>query len=284
MSNHCEGCDGTNCEGCANAEQQQQEEMRKVREQADMIKNVIVVMSGKGGVGKSTVAVNLAVSLSLAGKDVGILDVDVHGPSVPKLLKIQDADIKSDGEKILPAEVGNLKVMSVGLVTADRDEAIIWRGPLKYNIIKQFIGDVRWGNLDYLIIDCPPGTGDEVLSVIQLLGTVRGAVVVTTPQDIATYDVKKSISFCRKLNVEVLGVVENMSGFVCPHCGEVTEIFKSGGGEQMAKEMGVKFLGKIPLDPDIASSSDDGTPYVFRFTKAPTAKIIEEVFKPILEL
>ena len=284
MSDHCEGCDGTNCEGCANAEQKMQEEMRKVREQADMIKNVIVVMSGKGGVGKSTVAVNLAVSLSLAGKDVGILDVDVHGPSVPKLLKIQDADIKSDGEKIIPAEVGNLKVMSVGLVTADRDEAIIWRGPLKYNIIKQFIGDVRWGNLDYLIIDCPPGTGDEVLSVIQLLGTVRGAVVVTTPQDIATYDVKKSISFCRKLNVEVLGVVENMSGFVCPHCGEVTEIFKSGGGEQMAKEMGVKFLGKIPLDPDIASSSDDGTPYVFRFTKAPTAKIIEKVFKPILEL
>ncbi|MBP5738392.1 MAG: P-loop NTPase, partial [Abditibacteriota bacterium] len=195
MADHCEGCSGENCEGCANAAQQMEEEMKKVREQADMIKNVIVVMSGKGGVGKSTVAVNLAVSLSLAGKDVGILDVDVHGPSVPKLLKIQDADIKSDGEKIIPAEVGNLKVMSVGLVTADRDEAIIWRGPLKYNIIKQFIGDVRWGNLDYLIIDCPPGTGDEVLSVIQLLGNVRGALVVTTHQDIATYDVRKSVSF-----------------------------------------------------------------------------------------
>lgn len=241
-------------------------------------------MSGKGGVGKSTVATNLAVSLSLAGKDVGLLDVDIHGPSIPKLLNLQDTDIISDGKKIQPAMVGTLKVMSVGLVTEDRNEAIIWRGPMKYNIIKQFIADVNWGELDYLIIDCPPGTGDEVLSVVQLLGNVDGAVIVTTPQDLATYDVKKSINFCKKLEIRIIGVIENMSGFVCPCCSTKTDIFKSGGGEKMAKEMNVPMLGKLPIDPNIALSADDGKPYVFHFAKTETAKIFEEMIKPILLL
>jgi Mrp family chromosome partitioning ATPase len=227
------------------------------------IRHKIIVLSGKGGVGKSTVAVNLAVSLAAKGMKVGLLDVDIHGPSVPKLLGL-DGVMASGGEdkKIYPVKYSdNLIVMSVGFLMADADEAVVWRGPLKYGIIKQFLSDVVWGDLDYLIVDSPPGTGDEPLSVCQLIENPDGAVIVTTPQDIALADVRKSITFCRQLKMDVIGVIENMSTFICPHCGKSTDIFKTGGGESMAENMGVNFLGKIPLEALIVHSGDGGTPF-----------------------
>ncbi|MDO9541428.1 MAG: Mrp/NBP35 family ATP-binding protein, partial [Kiritimatiellia bacterium] len=205
-----------------------------MQERLEQIKHKIIVLSGKGGVGKSTVAVNVAVSLTLAGKRVGLLDVDIHGPSIPKMLDLEDTRISVRDEIMLPVEKDGLKVMSIGFLLQNRDDAVIWRGPMKMGVIKQFLKDVDWGELDYLVIDSPPGTGDEPLSVCQLVKNADGAVIVTTPQDVATNDVRKSINFCRQLNLPVLGVVENMSGFVCPKCGELTAIFKTGGGERMA--------------------------------------------------
>ncbi len=259
-------------------------EQEALEKRLQLIRHKVLVMSGKGGVGKSTVSANLAISLALAGKKVGLLDVDIHGPSIPKMLKLDDAAIQVKDGVIQPAEKAGLKVMSIGFLLENRDDALIWRGPMKMSVIKQFLKDVDWGELDYLIIDSPPGTGDEPLSVCQLAAPVDGAVVVTTPQDVATADVRKSINFCRQLKLTVLGVVENMSGFVCPKCGEVTDIFKTGGGERMATEMGVPFLGRIPIDPAIGLSCDDGKPFVYHYARTETAKAFERVIAPILAL
>ena len=251
------------------------------------ITHKIVVLSGKGGVGKSTVAVNLAVSLGLAGNKVGILDVDIHGPSVPKMLHLEEHRLEGDGQKLIPAQVGNIKAISIGFLLQGADDAVIWRGPRKAGLIKQFVEEVNWGDLDYLIVDCPPGTGDEPMSVIQALGNADGAVVVTTPQDVALVDVRKSISFCQQLGLPVLGVIENMSGFVCPHCGEVADIFKSGGGEKMAGQMSVPFLGRVPLDPLVVTAGDAGTPYVYTYAKSSAAQAFEPIvagLKDTLEL
>ena len=249
------------------------------------IRHKILVMSGKGGVGKSTVAANLAISLALQGRKVGLLDVDIHGPSIPKMLHLEDAEIgANEAGWIQPVELAGVKLMSIGLLLRDRDAAVIWRGPLKMGAIKQFLEEVEWGELDYLIIDSPPGTGDEPLSVCQLAAPLDGAVIVTTPQDVATADVRRSISFCRQLDLRVLGVVENMSGFACPHCGTVTDIFKSGGGERMAESMGVPFLGRIPIDPAIGVSCDDGKPFVYHYNKTETAKAFARITEPILAL
>ncbi|HCE43990.1 MAG TPA: ATP-binding protein [Lentisphaeria bacterium] len=247
------------------------------------IRHKIIVLSGKGGVGKSTFAANLAVSLSMAGKKVGLLDVDIHGPSIPKMLKLDDSRIGATDGAIHPVDKGGMKVLSIGFLLRDRDDAVIWRGPMKANVIKQFLMDVEWGELDYLVIDSPPGTGDEPLSVCQLLKNPDGAVVVTTPQDVAVADVRKSINFCRQLEIPVLGVVENMSGFVCPKCGELTQIFKTGGGELMAKEMKVPFLGRIPVDPAIGEACDSGNPFIY-YSKTETAKAFERAIEPILAL
>jgi ATP-binding protein involved in chromosome partitioning len=227
------------------------------------IKHKLLVLSGKGGVGKSTVAVNLALALAARGRATGILDIDIHGPSIPKLLGIEGEKLRgTEDGKILPLACnGNLKALSVGFMLGSPDDAVVWRGPLKYGIIKQFLKDAAWGVLDYLVIDSPPGTGDEPLSACQLIENPDGAVIVTTPQDVALIDVRKSITFCRLLNMPVLGVVENMSGFACPHCGQVTDIFKSGGGERMASEMGVPFLGRIPIEPRIAAGADAGSAF-----------------------
>ncbi len=240
------------------------EEARELQETLSKIKHTFVVLSGKGGVGKSTVAVNLAVTLSERGLAVGLLDVDVHGPSIPTMLGIANEHPVADGNgKMIPIVYkDSMKVISIGFLLQKSEDAVIWRGPLKYGVIKQFIKDVAWGELDYLIIDSPPGTGDEPLSVCQLIGSADGALVVTTPQDVALVDVRKSITFCRKLNMPVAGVIENMSGFICPHCGKRVDIFKSGGGKRMAEEMGVPFLGSIPIDVAIASTSDSGKPFV----------------------
>lgn len=258
--------------------QKQAEDDARLRGRMRKIQKKIVVLSGKGGVGKSTVATNIAVSLSVTGRKVGLLDVDVHGPSVPYLLGIHDRRLMSDGEQLEPVHLNeNLAVMSVGFLLENRDSAVIWRGPMKYNVIKQFLRDVNWGELDFLVVDSPPGTGDEPLSVIQLMEDPTGAIIVTTPQDVALNDVRKSITFCRQLNLPVLGVVENMSGFVCPHCGTKTDIFKVGGGRAMALEMGVPFLGSIPLNASIAAVSDEGRPCVGASGDGDISRVFEDI-------
>jgi len=226
------------------------------------IKRKVFVLSGKGGVGKSTVAVNLAVALSSAGKRVGILDVDIHGPSVPRMLGLQDSRMQAQGDAMIPIELGSLKVVSIAFLLASPDQAVIWRGPMKMGVIKQFLKDVAWGELDYLVIDCPPGTGDEPLSIAQLIPNADGAVIVTTPQEVALADVRKCVDFCRRIELPVLGVIENMSGFTCPKCGEVVNIFKQGGGEKMAADSNVPFLGSVPIDPTVVESGDAGRPCV----------------------
>jgi len=247
------------------------------------IRKKILVLSGKGGVGKSTVAVNLAVAFVRAGRTAGLLDVDIHGPSIPTMLGLEAAPVRELGGELLPVEVGGLKVLSLGFFLQNPDDAVIWRGPLKMKAIQQFLKDVAWGDLDVLVIDSPPGTGDEPLSVCQLLGAVDGAVVVTTPQKVAAVDVRKSISFCRKVGVPVLGVIENMSGFVCPRCGEVTPVFRSGGGRRIAEDMGVPLLGSIPIDPQIAESSDEGRAYIASHADSPTARIMCEIVARLSE-
>ncbi len=225
------------------------------------IRHKIVVLSGKGGVGKSTVAVNLAVGLALAGKRVGLLDVDVHGPSVPRLLSLTGQDPHMERDGMEPVSWGkNLGVMSLGFLLKDPDQAVIWRGPVKGGLIRQFLADVYWGELDYLVVDCPPGTGDEPMSVLQFLGPTASTVIVTTPQAVAVDDVRRSVSFVRLMGNPLLGLIENMSGFVCRHCGQVEDIFAAGGGEKLATEMGADFLGRIPLDPELVRSADEGYP------------------------
>lgn len=247
------------------------------------IKHKIIVLSGKGGVGKSTVAANLALSLAAKGKRTGLLDVDIHGPSIPRMLGLEGYPIESSRNQLVPVPLGDtLRVMSIGFLLRGTDEAVIWRGPLKMGVIKQFLRDVDWGELDYLVIDSPPGTGDEPLSVIQLIENLDGAVIVTTPQDISVIDVRRSIQFCRAVHTPMLGVIENMSGFVCPHCGKTTDIFKSGGGEKMAQEMGVPFLGRIPLDPKIVQACDQGTPYLSAFMQSESAKAFSNVLEKLI--
>jgi ATP-binding protein involved in chromosome partitioning len=250
------------------------------------IKHKILVLSGKGGVGKSTVAVNLAVALAMAGWKTGLLDVDFHGPSVPMLLHLKGELFKAaDGDGILPLESSyGMKVVSLGFAIGKADEAVIWRGPMKMGVIKQLLTDVQWGDLDYLIIDFPPGTGDEPLSVAQLIPESDGAVIVTTPQDLSLQDVRKSINFCRQLKIPVLGVIENMSGLVCPHCQKMIEVFKSGGGESMARDMGVPFLGRIPMDPQIVGGSDEGKPFVYHHRESESAQAFIRTIQPVMRL
>lgn len=256
-----------------------------IEAQLKKIKHKIVVLSGKGGVGKSTMATNIAVSLANKGKKVGLLDIDFHGPSIPKMMGLEGDLLNGNGETFLPSQYSdNLSVMSIGFMLQNQDDAVIWRGPLKMAAIKQFIADVEWGVLDYLIVDSPPGTGDEPLSLLQILGNDSKAVIVTTPQDVSLADVRKSVSFCRKMNVEILGVIENMSGFVCPKCGETIDIFKRGGGENMARDMNIAFLGRIPLEPDIVQSGDSGKPYVEKYRGSATAGIIEKIIQPMIDL
>jgi ATP-binding protein involved in chromosome partitioning len=228
------------------------------------VKHKLIVMSGKGGVGKSTIAVNLAYCLAKKGKAVGILDADMHGPSVPKLLGIANLPLTvNDRERIVPFTVGpSLKVMSIAFLLRDPDSPIIWRGPIKMGAIKQFLEEVEWGRLDYLIIDLPPGTGDEPLSVAQLVPDPDGAIVVTTPQEVALISVRKSISFAKAVGLRAIGIVENMSAMSCPHCGGEIKLFNDGGAESAAKENGIPLLGRIPLSINIASSGDSGIPFV----------------------
>lgn len=247
------------------------------------VKHQIVVLSGKGGVGKSTVSVNLAYALALEGYKVGLLDVDIHGPSIPKMLHLEDARPEAGEDSILPVQLGDLKVMSIGLLLESPDDPIIWRGPAKIGVIKQFLSEVEWGELDYLVIDTPPGTGDEPLTVCQMLLSSADAVVVTTPQDVAAADVAKSLNFCDQLGFSVLGLVENMSGFVCPKCGEVTEIFSQGGGEKLAQKFNLPLLGKIPLDPRVCQCGDAGRPVVLQFSDSPMAAAYHKIATAVIK-
>jgi ATP-binding protein involved in chromosome partitioning len=245
-------------------EAERQEQDRRIEEQLSLIKYKYLVMSGKGGVGKSTVAVNLAAAMADKGYSVGLMDVDLHGPSTVKMLGLEGQPVKMSGQHLIPIPYGeHMKVVSMAALLEDRDMAVIWRGPLKIGAIKQFIADVQWGELDYLFIDSPPGTGDEPLTVAQVMKGSQG-IIVTTPQEVSLLDIRKSITFCRQVNMPVVGILENMSGFVCPHCGEKIDLFSSGGGERTAGEMGVPFLGKIPIRPEIVTSTDQGQPYVLQ--------------------
>jgi Mrp family chromosome partitioning ATPase len=283
----CEACtDGTCAVKSApkgeNPEKQKAE--KNLRQRLCHIQNKILIMSGKGGVGKSSTAVNLALALAMQEQAVGLLDVDIHGPSVPMMLGVEGAVTLMDGESLLPVNAFGLKVMSLGLMLENPDDAVIWRGAMKHGVIRQMIGEVAWGYLDYLVVDCPPGTGDEPLSVAQTLGGGTRAVIVTTPQDVAILDVRKSIDFCRQLNIPILGIVENMSGFACPGCGQVHHIFKEGGGVSLAAETGVPFLGAIPLDPTLVAAGDAGMPCLITQPDGAVAKVFANLARQILEI
>lgn len=248
------------------------------------IKHKILVMSGKGGVGKSTVSTNLALGLAQKGYKVGLMDVDIHGPDICRMLNLNDKLHESQtagGGLIPPMMFGdNLKVISLEYMMEDRDDPIIWRGPLKVQAIRQFVADIDWGDLDYLVIDAPPGTGDEPLTVAQNIKDAH-ALVVTTPQDVALADVRKSLNFCKHVEMNVVGMVENMSGFICPHCDETVEIFKTGGGEKTAHEFGVNFLGRVPIDPKVVIGGDDGNPYLISDEDSPAVKAFSTVIENV---
>jgi len=257
--------------------QQQSEEQQRLKERMDKIKHKIAVISGKGGVGKSTVTVNLAVVFAGKGFKVGILDADIHGPSVPKLLGLEGQLVRYGPPGAFPVEGPlGIRVMSIDFFLPE-EAPTIWRGPLKMRAIRQFLVDIVWGELDFLLIDLPPGTGDEPLSVAQLLPDIDGVVIVTMPTGLSSSVVKKAISFAERLNMPVIGVIENMSGFICPHCGWKTEIFESGGGRKMAQEMGVAFLGSIPIDPKIGVDSDKGEPFIIAQKNSAAAKAFMEI-------
>jgi ATP-binding protein involved in chromosome partitioning len=232
------------------------------------IKQKLIVMSGKGGVGKTSTCVNLAIALSQLGAKVGLVDVDLHGPDVPRMLGFKGLLDLNEKNQLEPMRYNeNLAAVSIESLTQDKDSAIIWRGPVKHGVIQQFIGQVSWGDLDFLLIDAPPGTGDEPLTVAQTV-TDAQAIIVTTPQEVALADVRKSINFCKTVKMKVYGLIENMSGYICPHCNNVLDLFGTGGGEKTAQAMGINFLGKIPFDPQMVTCGDDGVAFQTKFPEA----------------
>jgi Mrp family chromosome partitioning ATPase len=241
-------------------------------------------MSGKGGVGKTSTSVNLSVALAHKGYNVGLMDVDLHGPDVPRMLGLEGTPQVNENKKLNPISFSeNLKAISIESFTPNKDDAIIWRGPLKFSAIKQFIGDVDWGNLDFLIIDAPPGTGDEPLTVAQTISDAK-AIIVTTPQEVALADVRKSINFCKTVKMEIFGLIENMSGFSCPHCGEMVDLFGTGGGEKTASHMGVRFLGRIPFDPKMVACADSGVCYQESHSDSVVTKAFTDVAETMSKL
>jgi ATP-binding protein involved in chromosome partitioning len=277
----CESCEiSPRCSTVAKREH----EHKRLQEKLFHIRRKIMVMSGKGGVGKSTVATNLAVALALRGYQVGILDADLHGPDVPRMLGIEGRHLIGRGDGVDPVEVfEGLKAVSMALLAQESDKAIVWRGPLKHSAIRQFLRDVNWGDLDFLFVDLPPGTGDEPLSVSKLIQEVDGAIIVTTPQDVALLDSRKAVSFSKQINIPVLGIVENMSGMACPHCGESIDLFKVGGGVKAAMELGVPFLGRIPIEPRVVLSCDAGEPFLTQSDDSLAKSAFTRVINTLLE-
>jgi len=249
------------------------------------IKKKILILSGKGGVGKSTVSTNIAVGLSQKGYQVGLLDIDIHGPNIPNMLGLQGHSPLMTDMGLFPLKIyDNLQVISIGFFLQERDTPVVWRGPLKHRMIEQFLTDVRWGQLDYLVVDSPPGTGDEIISIVQLLDRVDGAIIVATPQDVALADVRRSIKFCKEGSIPIVGIIENMSGFVCPHCGSTIEIFKTGGAEKLAQEYEVAFLGKVPIDPQIVKAGDDGKPFIIYYPESKPAAAFTTIVDRLTEM
>jgi Mrp family chromosome partitioning ATPase len=265
--------------------EKQQASQKGAPEKASIdVKHVILVLSGKGGVGKSTVAVNLAYALSAQGKQTGLVDLDIHGPNVPIMLGLEDHQLMNDGTSLIPVRMtGTLQVISMAFLLQKRSDPVVWRGAIKGKVITQFLSDVKWGSLDYLIVDLPPGTGDEALTIIQVAPNVAGAVIVTTPQDVATLDSTKAITFVEKMNIRVLGVIENMSGFSCPHCSGEIDLFGSGGGERIAHEHGVPFLGKIPVDIRMRKAGDEGHPFIGKKQDSLSWSSIDAVVTRLIE-
>jgi Mrp family chromosome partitioning ATPase len=262
-----------------NPKQVKDEQDASVARSLNRIKNKVIVMSGKGGVGKTSTAVNIAIALANQGLKVGIMDVDLHGPDVPRMLGLTGMPDVNSSRKLNPMRYSDhLTAISMESFLPKRDDAIIWRGPLKFSAIRQFIADVDWGELDFLVIDSPPGTGDEPLTVAQQIQDAK-AIIVTTPQEVALADVRKSISFCRTVRLDIFGLVENMSGLNCPHCGEIIDLFGVGGGERTARETGIAFLGRIPMDPRMVACGDSGV----SFQKAYPDSAVAKAFRGIAE-
>ena len=270
-----------------NVEAAQKQKKTKTKQDAAVdsslkkIKHKYIVLSGKGGVGKTSTSVNLSLALANKGFNVGIMDVDLHGPDVPRMLGIKGMLGLTQNKKLDPIRYSdNLKVVSIESMIASKDDAIIWRGPLKYSAIRQFIGEVEWGELDFLIIDSPPGTGDEPLTIAQTIHDAK-AIIVTTPQEVSLADVRKSISFCRTVKMDILGLIENMSGFACPHCNKMVDLFGSGGGEKTAKTAGIPFLGRIPFDPNVVSCGDNGISFQKKYADTPVSRAFIELAEKI---
>jgi len=260
------------------------EQQPRLKTRMKKIKHKIAVISGKGGVGKSTVTVNLAMAFAMHGfaYSVGILDADITGPCVPKIIGLTGQRLQAGPPGIFPASGPlGIKVVSMDFLLPSEETPVIWRGPLKMKAISQFLSDITWGDLDFLFIDLPPGTGDEPLSIMQLIPEMDGVVIVTIPSEVSQAVVKKAVTFSQQLNIPVIGIVENMSGFVCPKCGAEVNIFKVGGGEKIASDLVVPFLGRIPLDPAICEDSDKGLPFIVEHMDSPAAKAFMEIVKKI---
>jgi ATP-binding protein involved in chromosome partitioning len=287
MREHCDEskeCTGCDKETACSAEEKERHDNARLAKRLSRIRTKIMVMSGKGGVGKSTVSVNLAASLALRGCQVGLLDADLHGPDIARMCGVENTPLMAHEDGLDPVQVRRgLKTISMGLLSQDPDKAIVWRGPLKHAAIKQFLGDVNWGDLDYLVVDLPPGTGDEPLSVANLIRNVDGAVIVTTPQGVALLDSRKAVNFSRLLKIPVLGIVENMSGLICPRCGERIDLFKVGGGERAAQELGVPFLGRVPIEPRIVEGCDSGRPFVVDGSESPAKEALLRLTERLIE-
>jgi len=255
---------------------------KKVKEKMANVKHKIIIMSGKGGVGKSMVTANLATALAMKGRKVGVLDSDIHGPSIPKILGIRGEKPKATETGIKPVTTPQgVKVISMDLLMGDSEMPLIWRGPLKMKAIRQLLSEVDWEELDYLLVDLPPGTGDEPLNIIQLIPEMDGAIIITAPSDLSQYVVRKAVSMARKMNIPILGIIENMSGFLCPKCGEKHEILGVGGGRKISEEMNLTLLGQIPIDPKITENTDRGTPFIVKCPESQTAKIFNEIVQKI---
>ena len=261
-----------------------EERTKQIEQRTSKIKNKIMVFSGKGGVGKTTVTVNLAAALAEKGRKVGILDADIHGPNVPLMLGVEGLETESSCKGIHPVEakIGKhkIKIMSLSFFI-EKDSPVIWRGPMKIGLIQQFLTDVNWGELDYLIIDLPPGTGDEALTIAQSIPNVTGSIIVTTPQEVSLLDSRKAAAFSKKLNIKILGIIENMSGFICPHCKKEINLFPSGAAEKAAHDLQINILGKIPTDPSVAQDSDAGTPFIVQHPSSEAAKAFKKIVEKI---